>query len=69
MFLTKNPTIFPAVTDYSQMSPDSGSYFFLILAKWSKYTQTSICSFINLISIKSTPLQPIISARRCCWNI
>jgi len=30
--------IFPAVTNYLRKSPGSGSYFFLILAMWGKYT-------------------------------
>jgi len=46
--------IFPAVMIYLQVSPGSVSYFFHLLAKWSKYTHvkaflTSPCSFIKLL--------------------
>jgi len=52
-FASDNLMIFPAVTNYLQMSPGSAYYFFLILAKWSKYTHikvllTRLCSFIKL---------------------
>jgi len=54
MFLTNSLMIFRAVMNHLQTSPGSGSYFFLILAKWSKYTHIealpiSLCSFTKLL--------------------
>ena len=59
-FFLLTVTIFPAVTNYLQMSPGSGTNFFLIFAKWSKYTHikalsTSLCSFIKPQSTLPSP--------------
>jgi hypothetical protein len=56
-------SMFPAVMNYLQMSPGSGSYFFLILAKWSRCTQinslsTSHCSFTKPLLENPPPLKP-----------
>ena len=45
------------------MSPGCGSYFLLILAKWSKYTNlkglpTCLCSFLKPLMYNPHPLNP-----------
>ena len=56
--------IFPAVMIYLQMSPGSVSYFFLLLAKWSKYTHKDPSDksvFLHKVaSVKSTPPSPAL---------
>jgi hypothetical protein len=54
--------IFPGDTNYLQMSPSRGSYFFLMLMKLSKYTCKSPSNkslFLHKApSVKSTPHSP-----------
>jgi hypothetical protein len=56
--------IFTELTSYLQSSPGNVSYFFLILAKQSKYTHikaplSSLCSFIKPHLWNPHPLHPI----------
>jgi hypothetical protein len=54
--------IVPELTNYIQMCLGSVSYFFLVFAKWCKYTHIKalqqVCSFIKPLLQNSHPLHP-----------
>jgi len=55
--------ILPGDTNYLQMSPSSGSYFFLILMKLSKYickSPSNKTPFLHKTPVKSTPCSPLL---------